>query len=107
MWLRLCAAFRWTAWHDDPEMAGNDGRRARAAEIAVRVREEIARRTSDELADLAVRHDLPITRVNEAGEVPAEAQIAARDIFPDADHWRPLGPAAPAVPIALADEARA
>lgn len=107
MWLRLCAAFGWTTWLEEAELAGNDGRRTRAAEIAARVREAVAQRTTDELAELAERHDLPITRVNDAGEVSGEAQIVARDIFPDAGHWRPLGPAAPAVPIALAEEARA
>jgi hypothetical protein len=29
--------------------------------------------------------------------VPRDPQIAARDLFPDAAHWRPLGPAAAAV----------
>ena len=107
MWLRLCAAFGWTAWEQDAELAANDGRRARAPQIAARVRDEVARRTTDELAAIAVLHDLPITRVNDTAEVPSDGQLVARDIFPDAGHWRPLGPAAAAIPIALAEEARA
>ena len=104
MWARLCDAFGWADWLADAEFAVNDGRRARAAEIGARVREAIAARTSGELAVIAVRHDLPITRVAETAEVAGEAQIVARGIFPDAGHWRPLGPAAPAVPIELTGE---
>ena len=40
---------------------------------------------------LAERHDLAITAVNERSDVLDQPQIVERDLFPDADHWRPLG----------------
>jgi crotonobetainyl-CoA:carnitine CoA-transferase CaiB-like acyl-CoA transferase len=97
MWERLCGAFGWTDWLEDPAMSDPDARRRRAPEVAARLADEIARRPADELAELAVRHDVAMTRVNAVGDVPRDPQIVARDLFPDAAYWRPLGPAAPAV----------
>ena len=99
MWRRLCEAFGWADWLGDPGMADHDVRRSRAAEITSRLREAIASRDADELVDLAVRHDVGITRVNTLAEAPDDPQLAARDILPDAAHWRPLGPAGRAMPL--------
>ena len=40
---------------------------------------------------LAERHDLAITAVNDRSDVLDQPQIVERDLFPDSDHWRPLG----------------
>lgn len=101
MWERLCAAFGWKDWLEDPAMAGHDERRARAGEIKVRLRASIASRNAGEIAALAVAHDVPLSRVNSVEEAFDDPQIAARDVFPDADHWRPLGPLTPAVRLDL------
>jgi len=100
MWRRLCEAFGWTDWLDDPSMADHEQRRARAAEVASRLRDAVAGLSADRLAELAVRHDVGISRVNDLEDVAAEPQIAARHLFPDADHWRPLGPTGRAMHIA-------
>ena len=104
MWERCCTAFGWSDWAQDPELADTVGRRDRAAEIADRVRAEIGSRTMAELDAIAAEHDLPFTRVNDTAEVPFDPQITARGLFPDAGHWRPLGPAAPAIAIVLDEE---
>jgi crotonobetainyl-CoA:carnitine CoA-transferase CaiB-like acyl-CoA transferase len=97
MWERLCRAFEWTDWLADPTMAEHGHRRALAPEIAARLAQEIAARPARELVELAVRHDVAISRVNTIDEAATDPQIAARDLFPDAAHWRPLGPTAPAL----------
>lgn len=97
MWSRLCAAFGWADWLADPDLGETAGRRARATEIAARVREAVAGHTAAALADLAVRHDLPLSVVNSPADAAADPQVAARGLFPDPEHWRPLGPSAPAL----------
>ncbi len=99
MWRRLCEAFAWTDWLDEPAMAGHDQRRARADEIAARLTREIAARSSAEVVELATRHDVAISRVNDLDEAATDPQIAARALFPDAASWRPLGPSAPALSL--------
>ena len=99
MWERLCAAFGWSDWLEDPAMSDHDHRRAHAPQIAARLTQEIAARPAGEIVELATRHDVAISRVNRIEEAVADPQIAARDLFPDAAHWRPLGPTGPATPL--------
>lgn len=105
MWSRLCAAFGWADWLEDRELGETAGRRARAPEIAARVRDAVAGHTAAALADLALRHDLPLSVVNTPEDAAADPQIAVRGLFPDAEHWRPLGPSAPALGIDAATTA--
>lgn len=97
MWQRLCAAFGWADWLDDPAMGDHDVRRSRAGEVTARLAGEIARRPAGEIAELAVRHDVALTPVNAIDDVAGDPQIAARDLFPDPARWRPLGPAGAAL----------
>jgi len=99
MWRRLCEAFNWDAWLADPVFDDPTGRRERADEIAAATRDAIGGRTVQELEALATAHDLPLTVVNDTARAQADPQIAARGLFPDPGHWRPLGPSAPAVPV--------
>lgn len=106
MFERMCAAFGWTDWLDEPAMSDHDQRRSRAPEITDRLRGAIASRPAQEIAELATRHDLGITIVNEIAEAFADPQIAARDIFPDAEHWRPFGPVGRALRLDLSSPPR-
>lgn len=99
MWERLCRSLDWTDWLADPSMSDHDVRRRRAGEITSRLREALSRRRASEIAELAVRHDLGITEVNELDAVMADPQIAARDIFPTPHSWRPLGPVGAALAL--------
>src|SRR6185437_2345841 len=90
MWRRLCTAFGWGDWLADPTLADHEARRASAARIEARLREEFAARTVAGVTELADRHDLPISRVQEGDEAMADPQLAARGIFPPGA-WRPLG----------------
>lgn len=91
MWVRLCEAFGWEDWAADPGLADHGGRRLRGREIEARLRHDIERLTGAEVTALAERYDLAITAVNDRSGVLEEPQIVERDLFPDADHWRPLG----------------
>lgn len=102
-WVRLCHAFGWEDWLADAGFADHEGRRARHTEVTARLREAIAARTVEELVGLAVEHDVGISAVNDSAAAAADPQLIARDLFQgDAGGWRPLGPAAPAVPFATA-----
>lgn len=104
MWERMCHAFGWSDWVEDPSMADHDGRRCRAAEITLRLRDALSRRSAAEIASLALSHDLGINEVNELDAVAADPQIAARDIFPTPGSWRPLGPVGEALSLDQADD---
>jgi crotonobetainyl-CoA:carnitine CoA-transferase CaiB-like acyl-CoA transferase len=91
MWQRLCAALDWHDWAADPDLQDHDRRRLRGREIEARLRREIEQLTVAQVTALAERHDLAITAVNERSDVLDQPQIAERGLFPDADHWRPLG----------------
>jgi crotonobetainyl-CoA:carnitine CoA-transferase CaiB-like acyl-CoA transferase len=91
MWGRLCEAFAWDDWAADPELADHGARRLRGREIEARLRRDIQRLTAAEVTALAERHDLAITAVNERSQVLDQPQIVERGLFPDSDHWRPLG----------------
>jgi crotonobetainyl-CoA:carnitine CoA-transferase CaiB-like acyl-CoA transferase len=98
MWRRLCAALAWSDWLDDPRLATHDGRRARAAEIERRLREELLRQDAAAVLALADEHDLAITGVNDVGDVARDEQVLARGLL-DGDRWLPLGPAGRALPV--------
>jgi crotonobetainyl-CoA:carnitine CoA-transferase CaiB-like acyl-CoA transferase len=91
MWDRLCQAFGWKDWAADPALQDHGGRRLRGREIEARLRREIEGLTAAEVTVLAERHDLAITAVNDRADVLDQPQIVERGLFPDADHWRPLG----------------
>jgi len=99
MWRRLCAAFGWQEWLADPEFADHEARRASAERVTNRLRSELAARPLDEIVALAARHDLGISRVNQPAEGAADPQLRARDIYPDPEHWRPLGAVAARLPL--------
>jgi crotonobetainyl-CoA:carnitine CoA-transferase CaiB-like acyl-CoA transferase len=99
MWRRLCAAFGWEEWLADPEFADHEARRASAERITTRLRADLAARPLGEIVELAARHDLGISRVNEPAEGAANPQLRARDIYPDPEHWRPLGAVAARLPL--------
>jgi crotonobetainyl-CoA:carnitine CoA-transferase CaiB-like acyl-CoA transferase len=91
MWNGLCEAFGWTDYAADPELRDHDARRRRGREIEARLRRNIEALTAAEVTALAERHDLAITAVIDSSDVLVQPQIVERDLFPDADHWRPLG----------------
>jgi crotonobetainyl-CoA:carnitine CoA-transferase CaiB-like acyl-CoA transferase len=91
MWDRLCEAFGWEDWAADPELHDHGRRRLRGREVEARLRRDIEALTAAEVTALAERHDLAITGVNERSDVLDHPQIVERGLFPDADHWRPLG----------------
>lgn len=101
MWERLCTALGWTDWLEDPAMTDHDHRRSLAPQIAARLREALAARSAAEIVALAEQHDVPITRVSEVVGAAGHPQLALRNIFPEADRWRPLGPVAPPVRLDL------
>lgn len=92
MWTRMFAALGWSDWAEDQKMADHDYRRMRGDEVRTRVTESIAALTLAEVLELADQHDLAVTRVNDIDEAAVDPQIASRDLFPDDEHWRPLGP---------------
>ena len=91
MWERLCEAFAWEDWAADSGLHDNGRRRLRGREIEARLRQEIEALTAAEVTALAERYDLAITAVIDSSDVLEQPQIVERDLFPDADHWRPLG----------------
>ena len=91
MWGRLCEAFAWDDWAADDDLADHGARRLRGREIEARLRRAIQGLTAAEVTALAERHDLAITAVNDRSRVLDQPQIVERGLFPDADHWRPLG----------------
>ena len=102
MWGGLCEAFGWGDWAADPDLQDHGGRRLRGREIEARLRRDIEALTAAEVAALAERYDLAITAVVDASDVLQQPQIVERDLFPDADHWRPLGQVGRSLKIELA-----
>ena len=90
IWRRLCEAFGWDDWQDDPAFMRYEDRVERAGLIQARVRESCLMRSGEELLDLAERHDLPLTPVGAPPGSYAAAQLAER---------RLLGPSSRRVPI--------
>jgi crotonobetainyl-CoA:carnitine CoA-transferase CaiB-like acyl-CoA transferase len=90
IWLRLCDAFTWNDWRDQPSFMRYDDRVERAALIRSRVESACLGRTVDELLDLAALHDLPLTPVGAPPGSAAADQLAER---------RLLGPASRRVPL--------
>lgn len=80
IWLRLCEAFGWDDWRDDPALGAYSQRVDAAADIQLRLADACETRTFDELLDLAERHDLPMTPAGEHLGSAASAQLSARGL---------------------------
>jgi crotonobetainyl-CoA:carnitine CoA-transferase CaiB-like acyl-CoA transferase len=91
MWLRLCEALRWDDWYADDALAHASGRRTMGVRITQRLERALAERTCSEVLQLADRHDLAITVVNEMEDLATDPQVATRGIISDGPAWAPLG----------------
>jgi crotonobetainyl-CoA:carnitine CoA-transferase CaiB-like acyl-CoA transferase len=98
----LCEAFGWADWAADSELQDHGRRRLRGREIEARLRRNIEALTAAEVTALAERYDLAITAVIDSSDVLEQPQIVERDLFPDAEHWRPLGRLGRSLEIELA-----
>lgn len=78
IWTRLCEAFGWQDWRDEPALGAYVQRIAAAETIQDRLQADCGSRTFGELLDLARRHDLPLTPAGDHLDHAARTQLATR-----------------------------
>ncbi|MDA8046030.1 MAG: CoA transferase [Actinomycetota bacterium] len=82
IWRRLCLAFGWQDWVDHGDLATYAERVVRASEIRSRLAEACLCRSRDELVDLAVEYDLPMTPSGASIGSAAEKHLLLRALGP-------------------------
>jgi crotonobetainyl-CoA:carnitine CoA-transferase CaiB-like acyl-CoA transferase len=78
IWQRLCQAFGWVDWREEPEFGSYSHRVASATIIRSRLEKACRERSFDALLDLARRHDLPITPAGSNLDSSSIAQLSTR-----------------------------
>jgi crotonobetainyl-CoA:carnitine CoA-transferase CaiB-like acyl-CoA transferase len=92
MWLRLCRALELVDWSAEAGLGEYAARMAAAAEVRQRVQDEIGRRTSVEVAELAARFDLPLDEIQDAASAPPNDQVEWRQRRAEQGGLIPVGP---------------
>lgn len=80
IWGRLCEAFGWDDWRDEPALGTYAQRIAAAEAIQARLEAGCGSRTFDDLIDLAGRHDLPLTPAGRQLDHAARSQLSTRHL---------------------------
>ena len=78
----------------DPELATNEGRVSRAAELDAAIGAWTRSRTAAEVVETLRARRVPVSRINSIADIAADAQFRARDMVVDVA-GRPAGPTAP------------
>lgn len=73
---------------DDPELAANEGRVARSAELDEAISSWTRARSSAEVVELLRRSSVPVSRINTIADIVADPQFRAREAFVEVDDSR-------------------
>jgi formyl-CoA transferase len=73
---------------DDPMLATNEGRVARAAELDEAIAEWTRTRSADEVVALLRDRQVPVSRINSIADIVADEQFRARDMLVEVDDDR-------------------
>ncbi len=82
----LAAAFDRPHWLEDPRFSGIAARFMNGRELGAELREEAAKRSSEDLCELLDRHEVPNARVVRRAEVFDDPQVRANGSVVERDH---------------------
>lgn len=79
IWERFCTALDRESWIDDPRFATDDDRTEHREELYARIDEAFAEYATDDLVDVLLDADVPVSPVNDVAEASTDPHIRARE----------------------------